>query len=142
MKARKVYEFKRGQDVKASLGVGKKIQIEKWFETFAPNVEYIIKTDLSVRVGGDLDLSDTSITHLPDGLHVVGGDLDLNDTSITHLPDRLYVGGSLDLQGTPIKHLPDRLYVGRILYLENSGLQYMSDEEIRSRAEIKGGIKR
>ncbi|MDD2775556.1 MAG: hypothetical protein PHU06_06345, partial [Gallionella sp.] len=48
-----------------------------------------------------LDLSETGITALPDGLHV-NGSLDLRGTGITALPDGLHVGGSLDLRGTGI----------------------------------------
>jgi hypothetical protein len=58
--------------------------------------------------GGDLDLSNTSITTLPDNL-TVGGSLDLRGTRITTLPDNLTVGGSLDLRGTRITTLPDNL---------------------------------
>ena len=41
---------------------------------------------------GNLDLSDTPITSLPEGLEV-SGCLDLNDTPITSLPEGLMVGG-------------------------------------------------
>ena len=57
---------------------------------------------------GDLDLSDTPITSLPDNLKV-GGYLDLSGTPITSLPDNLKVGGNLDLSGTKITSLPDNL---------------------------------
>ena len=50
---------------------------------------------------GDLDLSDTPITSLPDNL-TVGRYLDLRNTPITSLPDNLKVGGSLHLRNTPI----------------------------------------
>ena len=58
-------------------------------------------------IDGDLDLRDTGITALPDGL-TVGGSLDLEGcTGITALPDGLTVGGSLDLEGcTGITALP------------------------------------
>jgi hypothetical protein len=42
------------------------------------------------------------------------GDLDLSDTPITELPDNLTVGGSLYLSDTQIKELPDNLKVGGI----------------------------
>ena len=52
--------------------------------------------------GGSLDLRDTQITALPEGL-TVGGSLDLeNCTQITALPEGLTVGGSLYLRGTQI----------------------------------------
>ena len=50
---------------------------------------------------GDLDLSNTKITSLPEGLSV-GGYLDLSDTPITSLPEGLTVGGHLYLSNTPI----------------------------------------
>ena len=50
---------------------------------------------------GDLNLSDTPITSLPDNLEV-GGSLYLRDTKITSLPDNLKVGGYLDLMNTKI----------------------------------------
>ena len=69
--------------------------------------------------GGSLDLRDTSITALPEGL-TVGGYLDLRDTSITALPEGLKVGGWLDLSGTPITELPEGLKVGGYLDLEGT----------------------
>ena len=50
---------------------------------------------------GDLDLSETPITSLPNDLKV-GGDLSLFNTKITSLPNDLQVGGDLNLHYTPI----------------------------------------
>ena len=50
---------------------------------------------------GNINLSYTNITSLPDNL-TVGGYLDLRGTNITALPDNLTVGGSLDLSNTKI----------------------------------------
>ena len=50
---------------------------------------------------GNLDLSNTNITALPDNL-TVGGWLCLSGTNITALPDNLTVGGWLDLSDTNI----------------------------------------
>jgi len=50
---------------------------------------------------GDLDLSNTKITSLPDNLKV-GGSLYLSDIPITSLPDNLKVGGNLDLRNTKV----------------------------------------
>ena len=72
---------------------------------------------------GNLDLSGTKITSLPDNL-TVGGWLDLRDTNITSLPDNLTVGGALYLSGTKIKSrkckkLKDGDYVpGRYIYAD------------------------
>jgi len=69
---------------------------------------------------GDLDLSNTPITSLPDNLTRVGGYLELIGTQITSLPDNLTVEGSLLLNGTPITSLPDNLTVGGNINLANS----------------------
>jgi hypothetical protein len=50
---------------------------------------------------GNLHLSDTPITSLPNGLKV-GGSLDLTGTKIETLPNDLKVGGYLDLMYTPL----------------------------------------
>ena len=74
--------------------------------------------------GGNLYLSETPITSLPEGL-TVGGWLDLRGTQITSLPDGLTVAGNLDLRGTQItnrtkfKKLQNGDYVpGRYLYTD------------------------
>ena len=72
---------------------------------------------------GNLYLSGTKITALPDNL-TVGGGLDLRDTEITALPDNLTVGGWLDLRDTGItnptkKRLRHGEYVsGKYLYAD------------------------
>jgi len=76
-------------------------------------------------IEGNLDLSNTSITALPDNL-TVGGWLDLRNTAIAVLPDNLTVGGWLYLSGTSITvegrakyALHDGTYVpGRYLYAD------------------------
>ena len=70
-------------------------------------------------VGGNLDLSDTPITALPDGL-TVGGDLDLSYTRIVSLPDDLTVGGALSLFNAQIASLPKGLAIGGWLSLSNT----------------------
>ena len=69
--------------------------------------------------GGNLDLSYTPITTLPEGL-TVGGSLDLSNTPITVLPEGLTIGGSLYLNGTPITTLPEGLTVGDALFLSST----------------------
>ena len=75
---------------------------------------------------GNLDLSGTNITSLPDNL-TVGGSLYLSGTNITSLPDNLTVGGSLDLSGTNITSLPDNLTVGWSLYLSGTNITSLPD---------------
>ena len=95
----------------------------------------------NLKVGGTLYLSDTPITSLPDNLKV-GGDLDLYSTPITSLPDNLKVGGDLDLTGTPITSLPDNLEVGENLYLKNTPIsKKYTEQEIRQMVPgVKGEI--
>jgi hypothetical protein len=76
---------------------------------------------------GDLDLSNTPITKLPDSLKQVGGRLYLHNTPITSLPDNLPVGGDLDLSNTPITKLPDNLTVGGWLDLSNTPITKLPD---------------
>ena len=70
-----------------------------------------------LKVGGNLGLSYTEITSLPKDLKV-GGDLDLSYTKITSLPKGLEVGGDLDLYGTKITILPEGLKVGREILVD------------------------
>ena len=73
-------------------------------------------------VKGDLNLNNTPITSLPDGLRV-GGDLYLYGTPITSLPNGLRVGGSLYLGRTPIRALPSGLQVGGDIDLDDSSIE-------------------
>lgn len=76
--------------------------LEKIIAAFESETGY----ELEIRDGrpyysGDLDLSETDLTSLPDGL-TVGGSLDVSNTNLTSLPDDLVVEGHLDLRGTGI----------------------------------------
>ena len=107
-----------------------------------PNKFKITKDDLDVT--GDLDLSESDITSLPDGLKV-SGDLDLYGcTSLTTLPDYLYVGGDLNLTNcTLLTTLPNRLHVRWGLFLGNTPLAEMySIGEIQGIIEANGGYVR
>ena len=76
---------------------------------------------------GDLDLSDTQTTKLPDNLRV-GGDLVIKWIPIASLPEKLSVGGSLELWGTQISKLPDNLRVGRDLKLSLTQIKELSEK--------------
>jgi hypothetical protein len=76
---------------------------------------------------GNLNLSNTPITSLPDNLTKVGGTLNLRGTKITSLPDNLTVGGNLNLMNTKITSLPDNLTVGGNLDLENIQITSLPD---------------
>ena len=78
------------------------------------------------RNHGNLALSNTNYTELPDNL-VVGGWLDIRGTKITELPDNLTVGGSLDLRDTKITELPDNLTVGDSLFLSGTKITNLPD---------------
>ncbi len=120
----------------------------------------ITKDDLNVK--RSLDLSNSSITSLPDGLRVSGYMFLNGCTSLTSLSDDLYVGRSLNLFGcTSLKSLPNGLKVGGYLVLNGctsltslpNGLQVglnldlrdtpiakmYSKDEIRAMIEATGG---
>lgn len=80
----------------------------------------------NLTVGGWIDLRDTGVNALPDDL-TVGGWLDLGNTKITALPDNLTIGGSLDLRCTGITALPDNLTVGGWLDLRDTGITALPD---------------
>jgi hypothetical protein len=90
---------------------------------------------------GDLDLSDTPITSLPNNLKV-GGYLDIYNTKITSLPDNLQVGGDLYLTDTPIASLPSGLNVGGNLYLRNTPIfkKYTKEEIKQIVPGVEGNI--
>jgi hypothetical protein len=73
-------------------------------------------TEDELNIGGNIDLSDTKITSLPNNLKVSGG-LFLSYTKIASLPDNLQVGGDLDLSYTKITSLLDNFQVGGSLLL-------------------------
>ena len=94
-----------------------------------------------LKVGGNLNLYRTPITQLPDNL-TVGGDLYLSGTSITQLPNDLKVGGYLDLYGIPITQLPNDLKVGGNLNLKNTPLskKYTKEQIKQMVPGVKGNI--
>ena len=92
---RESLDFERGVGVKQSLGIGRRALIHKWFsELGIDESKYLIDDDLNIKVEGDLWLSNTGITELPDNL-TVEGSLWLSNTGITELPDNLTVGGKI-----------------------------------------------
>ena len=95
----------------------------------------------NLKVGGDLNLSNAPITSLPDNLEV-GGGLYLHNTQITSLPDNLEVGGDLYLSDSKITSLPDNLEVGGGLYLRNTPIskKYTAKKLKRMLPGVKGKI--
>jgi hypothetical protein len=101
----------------------------------------IIKQYIKNGSKGNLDLSFTQISKLPQGLKV-GGNLNLYNTEITQLPQDLQVGGDLDLDYTPITKMPQGLKVGGDLDLEFTPIsRKYTKEQIRKMAPgVKGDI--
>ena len=94
-----------------------------------------------LKVGGYLNLYNTPITSLPNGLNV-GGNLYLQDTKITSLPNGLSVGGHLNLSDTKITSLPNDLQVGGNLDLRNTPIsEKYTKEQIKQMCPgVKGNI--
>ncbi len=92
------------------------------------------------RYKGDLDLSTTNITKLPNDLYVTGS-LNLYECEqLTKLPDNLYVGDYLNISYTNITEFPDNLYVGFDLYIDGTPLaEKYTDEEIYKIVASTGG---
>jgi hypothetical protein len=126
-------------------------------------------TSEELNIKGDLDLSDTSITSLPQGLKVEGYlildrtpiislpknlqviDISLNNCiKITSLPKGLQVKGYLALENTSISSLPSDLKLEGSLWIKGTPLAEKSDREIRAMLKkflsktgyIKGRIHR
>ena len=97
-------------------------------------------TEEELNVKGNLDLSYSKITSLPDGLKV-GGYLNLRFLDIEILPEGLKVGGDLSLRGCKhLRSLPKGLIVKGYLFLNNSSLKKYTDEQLREMIEPDGFI--
>ena len=80
-------------------------------------VNNIPLTEKDLNIEGELDLTNTDIESLPDGLKVAGN-LNLTETDMQSLPERLEVAGNLYLDHSFIKSLPKDLKVGGDLSIE------------------------
>jgi hypothetical protein len=120
----------------------KKLELVKELENHPDGAQY--------RYEGDLDLDKTSITKLPNDLHVDGhlslrgcsqltklpdnlhveGSLNLRDCKqLRGLPDNLYFDGTLDLRDcSQITKLPKYLYVNRTLALDGTNITELPDD--------------
>lgn len=90
-----------------------------------------------LKVGGWLNLTYSRIESLPEGLEV-GGEVSLGYTNITSLPDGFEVGGRLYLNETKITSLPKGLKVGGNLHITRTPLRKYKDEQLREM--IKPGV--
>ena len=97
-------------------------------------------------VNGDLNLANSKITYLPEGLEIKGS-LDLrNCTSLTSLPEGLEIKGSLYLRNcTSLTSLPEGLKVEGFLDIKHTQLKNYTNDELRKMiylGHIKGEIIR
>ncbi len=119
-------------------------------------------TEKELDFKGDLELNNSEITQLPQGL-VVDGNLNLSKSEIQSLPEGLEVkyslglsycsnlkslpeglkvGVNLNLKGSKnITSLPKGLKVGYHLDISDSGLEDYSNKEIKKMIEPNGHIK-
>ena len=103
----------------------------------------LTKEDLNVQ--GDLKLSHSDITSLPEGLKV-GGDLYLMFSTISSLPEGLEVNGNLNLyKCVKLASLPEGLKVWGDLDTRYTKLKKYTNKELREMVKpgfLKGGIFR
>lgn len=69
---------------------------------------------------GNLTISNTPLTKVPDNLKYVDGNLDLRSNNILYLPKGLTVKGTFKLSSNPISTLPDELSVGGDLFITHT----------------------
>ena len=112
MIVRESINFVRGKSSKSSLGVGRRVEIHRFFDELNISREdYTIDDDLNIHFKESLYLNGAQIEKLPDNLKV-GWGLHLRGTQIAELPAGLEVEGSLYLTGSQIRELPPDLEVG------------------------------
>ena len=100
MIVRESINFVRGKSSKSSLGVGRRVEIHRFFDELNISREdYTIDDNFGIYFRGSLFLADSQIRELPAGL-VVGGYLDLMGSQIRELPAELKVGGNLYMRGS------------------------------------------
>jgi hypothetical protein len=133
---KRIFEFLEEEEHKTPKGKGS----ISWKLTFSePFTEEELTTE------NRLDLSNSPITSLPEGLKI-GGFLDLYSCkNLISLPEGLKVKYYLNLEDTKITSLPKGLEVGGKLYIEKTPLKKYTDEELREMIKpgfIKGEIRR
>lgn len=96
--------------------------------------------DNLLNIEGNFSLYNTPITFLPNNLQV-NKNLYLVNTKITSLPDNLKVGNDLSLSGLKIDSIPNNLQVGKdLIIFDTSFSKKYTEEEIRKMIEDKGGF--
>jgi hypothetical protein len=148
-------EEKEGMEIPLGLHVKmKKLKLIEELENHPDDTQYNYEGDLDLTyskitklpnylyVKGDLYLWDCKqLTKLPDGLLIVKSTLSLSGCAkIIELPDNLYVGQSLIMIGTSIEEIPDNLYVNGDIYIYDTPLaKKYTDEEIYKIVASTGG---
>ena len=117
-----------------------KENMDKPFRWKLVNNEPLTKEELTIK--GDLFLTDSDITSLPEGLKV-GNSLNLmNCKNLISLPKGLKVGGYLDLGNcTSLTSLPEGLKIGAFLNIGNTKLEKYSDDELKDMIKPNGYIQ-
>ena len=103
-------ETKEGKELPGSWFASiRKLNLIKELENHPDNIRYIHE--------GDLHLSNTNITKLPNDLYVKGDLYLFNSKQLTELPNDLYVRRGLFLFRSNVTKLPNNLYVADDLSL-------------------------
>jgi hypothetical protein len=83
-----------------------------------------------ICVNGCVCILNTPIDHIPDGMNVINGDLLISHTKITTLPDGLVVNGDLLMNETAIEVLPNGLVVKGDFDASESSLKFIPTDAI------------
>jgi len=148
-------EEKEGMEIPLGLHVKmKKLKLIEELENHPDDTQYNHEGDLDLTyskitklpnylyVKGDLYLWDCKqLTKLPDGLLIVKSTLSLSGCAkITELPDNLFVGSYLSVIETNIEDIPNNLYVGLNLYIQNTPLaKKYTHKQIYEMIKLRGG---
>ena len=90
---------------------------------------------------GNLILSGTNIEQLPDDLSTVQGDMDISDTKLTMIPNPLEIGGNLYARRTMLNNFPDNLVVGGRVDVRNSSPQLVdAAKRLKNEGKIGGDV--
>ncbi|MGN6437234.1 MAG: leucine-rich repeat domain-containing protein [Agriterribacter sp.] len=77
-------------------------------------------------INGSLDISDTNIRDMPEGIHVKG-DLYASSTPITHLPKKMKVDGSLIMDESHLKQYPQGAAIGKDVDIDNTQVKLIPE---------------
>lgn len=131
-------DFTRNGTIHDVLGIGKKVQIDNWFDKWKPSCIYDIDDNYIIHIRDDFELgfyfASDKPPNLPDNLYI-HGDMDLRYATFTKLPKNLHVDGSLDLYESAIDDIPGDLYVGRYLTIRKTRIT-----KVPSSSTIIGGV--